>query len=118
MITRPAPGVLTGYAVGAAVALFPNQLPRSAAVAAAVALLFGLVGALIGRAVARRRGVAPSYRCALYVLPAALVGWLLWQNHLRAAAGVTEVGVVEFTALAAVLGAAPFASSCTRPPRW
>ncbi|MET9326639.1 alpha/beta-hydrolase family protein [Tsukamurella sp. NPDC003166] len=100
-------GVPTGYAVGVACAAFPNQLPRAVVVQVVVCLVFGAVGAGIGVVIARRRSV--HYRAAGCLAAAALVGWLLWQNHLRAAAGVGPVGPLGFAVLVGVVGAAPFA---------
>ncbi len=102
-VPRPRGGVLTGYAVGVACALFPNQLPRTVAVQIVVCLVFGGLGALAGWAVVRRRAVSDGgCRVALYLGAASLVGWVLWQNHLRAAAGADPVGPPAFAALAAV----------------
>lgn len=105
---RPRGGVLTGYAIGAACALFPNQLPRTVVVQIAACLLLGAVGALVGWALVRRRAATDGgCRVAVYTGAAALIGWLLWQNHLRAAAGAEPVGPFAFAALAAAVSAAP-----------
>ncbi|RDH10670.1 hypothetical protein, partial [Tsukamurella pulmonis] len=64
---RPRGGVLTGYAIGVACALFPNQLPRSVMMQIAVCVLFGAIGALAGWLIVRRRprtdggGRLPAY---------------------------------------------------------
>ncbi|NMD54741.1 MULTISPECIES: alpha/beta-hydrolase family protein [Tsukamurella] len=111
-------GVLTGYAVGVACALFPNQLPRTVLTQIAVCLILGGLGALAGWAVVRRRTPSDGGgRAALYLLPVALVGWLLWQNHLRSAAGVDPLGPLSFAALVCAVTAAPFAAAALRPVR-
>ncbi|WP_336672130.1 alpha/beta-hydrolase family protein [Tsukamurella sp. USMM236] len=111
-------GVLTGYAVGVACALFPNQLPRTVVVQLVVCLVFGAIGALVGWAVVRRRAVSDGgCRVALYLGSAALVGWVLWQNHLRAAAGADPVGPMAFAALAVAVAAAPVAVAALWPVR-
>lgn len=117
-VPRPRGGVLTGYAVGVACALFPNQLPRTVAVQIVVCLVFGGLGALAGWAVVRRRAVSDGgCRVALYLGAASLVGWVLWQNHLRAAAGADPVGPPAFAALAAAVAVAPFAVAALWPVR-
>lgn len=117
-LPRPRAGVLNGYAVGVAVALFPNQLPRTVAVQLLVCLLFGGVGALIGWAVVRNREpAAGGRRIAMYLGAAALVGWVLWQNHLRVAADADPVGPLAFAVLAGVVAAVPFAVSALRTVR-
>ncbi|MGC5023793.1 alpha/beta-hydrolase family protein [Tsukamurella sp. DT100] len=111
-------GVLTGYAVGVACALFPNQLPRIVVVQLVVCLVFGAIGASVGWAVVRRRAVSDGgVRVALYLGSAALVGWVLWQNHLRAAAGADPVGPMAFAALAVAVAAAPVAVAALWPVR-
>ncbi|KXP06527.1 alpha/beta-hydrolase family protein [Tsukamurella pseudospumae] len=101
-------GVPTGYAVGVACAAFPNQLPRAVVVQVVACLVFGAAGAVVGWAVARRRPAPAGYRVAGYLGSSAVVGWLLWQNHLRAAAEVGPVGPLGFAMLSGVVGAAPF----------
>ena len=116
--TRLRGGVLTGYAVGVACALFPNQLPRTVVVQIVVCLLFGAIGAVAGWTVVRRREPSDGGgRVALYIVAAALVGWVLWQNHLRAAAGADPVGPLAFAALAGAVVAAPLAAGTLWPVR-
>ncbi|MBS4100411.1 alpha/beta-hydrolase family protein [Tsukamurella paurometabola] len=120
MIARPHArgGVLTGYAVGVACALFPNQLPRTVLVQIVVCLLLGSVGALVGWIAVRRREPSDGGgRAALYLGAAALVGWVLWQNHLRAAAGAEPVGPPAFAALVCAVAAAPLAVAVVWPVR-
>lgn len=117
-LPRPRAGVLNGYAVGVTVALFPNQLPRTATVQIVVCLLFGAVGGLIGWAVVRNREpAAGGYRFAAYLGAAALVGWVLWQNRLRAAAGADPVDPPTFAVLTGVVATVPFAVAALRTVR-
>lgn len=100
-------GAATGYAVGLACAAFPNQLPRTVFVQLVVCLVLGAAGAVVGAVIARGRPV--HYRAAGYLGSVALVGWLLWQNRVRAAAEVSPVGPLGFAVLVGVVAMAPFA---------
>lgn len=115
---RPRGGVLTGYAIGVACALFPNQLPRSVMMQIAVCVLFGAIGALAGWLIVRRRPRTDGGgRLPAYLGSAALAGWVLWQNHLRVAAGVDPVGPLGFAALVGAVVAVPIVVAALWPVR-
>lgn len=114
---RPRGGALVGYAAGLALALYPNQLPRGVAVQILVCLVLGAAGALTGLLVRRRRVPDGAHRVALSVVAVALVGWILWQNHLRVAAGVDPLGPLAFAALVAAVVAPPLVVGAVPPVR-